>query len=361
VRLAESGETDEISRRHAAAFLALAEEARPHFGGADQKRWLDVVELEHDNLRAALEWNISRGDAEAASRLVFALWRFWQRRGYLTEGANWCDRVLALPAENVPPLVQVRALEATAGSHMARAVRPRADFYTKALEIAQRIGDPGEEANAEYNLAFAIGLNLKNVPRALELLRGAREKWIHLGDRAAVGRASWALGSQLQIGPRAGSIRSNSRRPSPRRKRRSRQTGRPATGSTSGTRCTDGVIQYKRGDSKSPVALSPRPAVSSSRTMTSPGWRSSRATLPSSPRRGRRRASSGPHGHRESALESSAARPHAPRKATGFLFLEVVERDRSRSASERVSAMPVRTARRSSSPSPRRARQGRSR
>ena len=203
VRLAESGERDETSRLHAATFLALAEEARPHFGGADQKRWLDVVELEHDNFRAALEWEISVGDAEAASRQVFALWRFWQRRGYLPEGANWCDRVLALPAEKVPPLVRMRALEAAGGLAYWRAQFDiAADFYTKALEIAQRIGDPGEEANAEYNLSFAIGLNLKDLPRALELLRGAREKWIRLGNRAAVGRASWALGSQLQIGPR---------------------------------------------------------------------------------------------------------------------------------------------------------------
>jgi tetratricopeptide (TPR) repeat protein len=249
VRLAESGETDEISRRHAATFLALAEEARPHFGGADQKRWLDVVELEHDNLRAALEWNISRGDAEAASRLVFALWRFWQRRGYLTEGANWCDRVLALPAENVPPLVQVRALEATGGLAYWRAQFDLgADFYTKALEIAQRIGDPGEEANAEYNLAFAIGLNLKNVPRALELLRGAREKWIHLGDRAAVGRASWALGSQLQIGPRGGID------PVQLEEALASSQEALATNRTTGNRFDlgyalhlTGVIQYKRG------------------------------------------------------------------------------------------------------------------
>jgi len=97
----------------------------------------------------------------------------------------------------------MRAFEAAGGlAYWLAQFDIAADFYAKALEIAERIGDPGEEANAEYNLAFAIGLNLKNVPRALELLRGAREKWIRLGNRAAVGRASWALGSQLQIGPR---------------------------------------------------------------------------------------------------------------------------------------------------------------
>ncbi len=72
VRLAEGGEADEISRRHAAAYLALAEVARPHFGRDDQKRWLAVLELEHDNMRAALEWTIARGHADEALRLVFA-------------------------------------------------------------------------------------------------------------------------------------------------------------------------------------------------------------------------------------------------------------------------------------------------
>jgi predicted ATPase/class 3 adenylate cyclase len=205
VRLAESGEADEISRRHAAAYLTLAEEARPHFGGKDQKRWLDVLELENDNLRAALEWTISLGHADEALRLVFALWRFWQRRGHLAEGATWCERALALPAENVTPLVRMRALEAAGGLVYWRAqFGLSADYYTKALDIAKRLGDPGEEANALYNLGFAYGVPMSDVRRALELLRGARATWLALGDRGGVARASWALGSFLQLGPRGG-------------------------------------------------------------------------------------------------------------------------------------------------------------
>jgi predicted ATPase/class 3 adenylate cyclase len=209
VRLAESGEADEISRRHAAAYLALAEEARPHFGSGDQKRWLDVLELEHDNMRAALEWTIARGHADEALRLVFALWRFWQRRGHLPEGTQWCERALALPAENVSPLVRMKALEAAGGLVYWRAQFDlSADYYTKALEIATRIGDPAEEANAAYNLGFAYGVPMSDVPRALELLRGARAKWLALGERGGVARASWALGSFLQLGPRGGIARS---------------------------------------------------------------------------------------------------------------------------------------------------------
>src|SRR5207245_6977262 len=81
-RLDESGEQDEIARRHANAYLSLADAARPQLQGQEQKRWLDLLELEHDNLRAALEWSIREHHAEEGCRLVYALWRFWQARGH---------------------------------------------------------------------------------------------------------------------------------------------------------------------------------------------------------------------------------------------------------------------------------------
>ena len=74
-RLEESGEREELRHRHCAAYLAFAEGAAPHLQGKEQKRWLDRVELEHDNLRAALEYAISAGATEESSRILFALWR----------------------------------------------------------------------------------------------------------------------------------------------------------------------------------------------------------------------------------------------------------------------------------------------
>src|SRR5438552_8851721 len=95
-RLAERGEQADLRARHLAAYLAVAERARPELQGKDQKRWLDVVELEHDNLRAALEFAISDGRSDDAARLVYALWRFWQSRGYLREGRSWAERAVAV-------------------------------------------------------------------------------------------------------------------------------------------------------------------------------------------------------------------------------------------------------------------------
>src|SRR5262249_38720973 len=72
-----------VRDRHLAWYLALAEEAAPQLAGAAQVAWLDRLEAEHDNLRAALTWARERGAAEAGLRLAAAIWRFWWTRGHL--------------------------------------------------------------------------------------------------------------------------------------------------------------------------------------------------------------------------------------------------------------------------------------
>jgi predicted ATPase/class 3 adenylate cyclase len=202
-RLNESEDRDLVRVRHARAYLSVAEKARTYFQGPEQKRWLDLLESEHDNLRAALESSITDGRGEDACRLVYALWRFWQIRGHLVEGTHWCERVLALPSESVPPLVLMRALEAAAGVAYWRGDIPTATAaYGKAAEIAHAHGDDATQANADYNLSFTYGIPGSDLPRALDLLRSAREKWTRVGDRAGVGRAAWALATFLHFGRR---------------------------------------------------------------------------------------------------------------------------------------------------------------
>jgi len=206
-KLAESGERDEIALRHASAYLELAEEARPHLQGPDQKRWLDRLELEHDNLRAALDSAITRGKGEEAGRIVWALWRFWQVRGHLVEGAQWAGRVLALPLDVVPPLNRMRAFEAAGGIAYWRGEFEQAkDLYQRALENAETYADDADQANAAYNLSFVYGIpavdgSTPHLQKALDLLRIAREKWSKAGDRPGAGRASWALATYLHWGP----------------------------------------------------------------------------------------------------------------------------------------------------------------
>src|SRR3989442_13633652 len=86
----------EVNRQaHADYYLALAEDAEPELGGPQQAAWLERLEEEHDNLRAAMRWSLEQtgGDEggqrqEMALRLGAALRRFWVVRGALSEGPS---------------------------------------------------------------------------------------------------------------------------------------------------------------------------------------------------------------------------------------------------------------------------------
>jgi predicted ATPase/class 3 adenylate cyclase len=97
-KLQESGEAENIERLHAEYFLALAEEAEPAVQGAEQDTWIEVLETEHDNIRAALSWSLEqRGDADSGLRMGAALGEFWYLRGYVGEGRRKLDEALAKP------------------------------------------------------------------------------------------------------------------------------------------------------------------------------------------------------------------------------------------------------------------------
>ena len=94
-RLQESGEGDEIRGRHAAYYLGLAERATPELEGGGQASWLERLEREHDNLRAALGWLLGHDEPDRAARLAAATWLFWVVRGHAGEGQMWLERALA--------------------------------------------------------------------------------------------------------------------------------------------------------------------------------------------------------------------------------------------------------------------------
>ncbi|WP_350206284.1 BTAD domain-containing putative transcriptional regulator [Streptomyces sp. 2P-4] len=120
---AERAAADDADRlaaadRHAAYFLALAEEAEPLLRGSAQLPWIRRVETELDNLRAALRHTTGAGSAEAGERFAVALGWFWWLRNYRAEGADWVGRILrnrsAEPPEGTPAywrLMRVRMLD----------------------------------------------------------------------------------------------------------------------------------------------------------------------------------------------------------------------------------------------------------
>ena len=96
-RLRAEGREKAALRRHALAYLALAEEGARHLPGPDQPRWLDRLTIDYSNLRAALRWTMDTGDVELALRFIAGLWRFWQLDGRLDEGTELAESALRLP------------------------------------------------------------------------------------------------------------------------------------------------------------------------------------------------------------------------------------------------------------------------
>jgi non-specific serine/threonine protein kinase len=94
-KLLRSGKADQLQERHCQFFLNFAEEIEPKLKSSEQVQALDRLDIEHDNLRAALRWALDQGNAESGLRLAVALHIFWVRRDYLREGREWTEQVLA--------------------------------------------------------------------------------------------------------------------------------------------------------------------------------------------------------------------------------------------------------------------------
>jgi predicted ATPase/class 3 adenylate cyclase len=93
-KLSESSE-DEFKIRHSQFFLSMAEEAEPHLTGSEQRKWTNLLEEEHDNLRVAIGRNsLDMNSEESVVKFGAFLWRFWYIRGYLSEGRKWLKEIL---------------------------------------------------------------------------------------------------------------------------------------------------------------------------------------------------------------------------------------------------------------------------
>jgi non-specific serine/threonine protein kinase len=146
-----AGETESARDRHLAWYLELAQAAGKAFQGPDEPAWLNQLEEEHDNLRAALTWSLARApgrspdrrglgnrmsspisdsNAEAALRLAGALPRFWEMRGHMSEGRQWLAQALEAD-DGAAPTTRAHALN---GAGMLAQMQ---GDYTAARALAQ--------------------------------------------------------------------------------------------------------------------------------------------------------------------------------------------------------------------------------
>jgi predicted ATPase/class 3 adenylate cyclase/Tfp pilus assembly protein PilF len=211
-QLAEHGEVEALREWHAAFYLVFAEAAEPALRGAEQELWLARLEAEHDNLRLALGWSIERRAAELAMRLGAALWRFWDKRGYLSEGQRWLDQVLGLagdlhnreqghatePPPSIPAGVRASVLNgagvlAWAQNSYARALALLED----SLALRRELGDTRGIASSLNNMAL-IAQDQGDYARAQAFYEESLTLRRELGDRWGIAMSLNNLGTIVE-------------------------------------------------------------------------------------------------------------------------------------------------------------------
>jgi predicted ATPase len=191
--LTASGAETETRERHARYFLELAEEAETHLASAVEPVWLDRLEVEHDNLRAALSWLLKHGPIHDAHRLAGAMWLFWYYRGRLTEGRRWLEEILRRDDGGDSPALAKALLGLGALAHFQGDEQRSEEVLAESLTISRRLGDAWTAAFALTvmgNLAEDQG----DYGRAGTLFAEARELFQNVGDAVNTAVTIYHLG-----------------------------------------------------------------------------------------------------------------------------------------------------------------------
>jgi predicted ATPase len=153
--LRQSDEGAALQRTHAEFFTELAEQGDTHLMSPDQTVWLDRLNIEYDNIRAAMNW-AAVADVRLALRLGAALYRFWYVRGYWGEGRRWITDLLELEGTQVHSELRAQALNTAAQLALLQGDHAAAQTTVKeALALARRCGDERHTAIA-LNTAAAL-------------------------------------------------------------------------------------------------------------------------------------------------------------------------------------------------------------
>ncbi|MBI3241513.1 MAG: hypothetical protein HYZ49_04380 [Chloroflexi bacterium] len=148
-QLEASGETEDAQRAHCAFFLQLAESTEPKLFGPEQGLWLNRLEQDNNNYRAALRWSLAH-EADLAVRLCAALWQLWFVRGYITEGRRWLAEALS---QTTSPMTIVARAKAIGGACVLAIYQ--AD-YVSAIEAGQESLRLFRQLNIPPGIAAAL-------------------------------------------------------------------------------------------------------------------------------------------------------------------------------------------------------------
>jgi predicted ATPase/class 3 adenylate cyclase len=195
-RLERSGEAEAVRRAHAEYFLVLAEEAEPMLWGEEDAAWLDRLEQDHDNMRAALSWAIAHEEGELALRLSGALQWFWFARGHYSEGRSWLEQALD-KEDRASAEARAKALDAVGWlAHEQGDIDRAADAAEQGLKLSNKAG-VGNVVVAD--LKHVLGETARqrgDYDLAMEFYEESHRLYREAGDRRGV---AWSLGSLANV------------------------------------------------------------------------------------------------------------------------------------------------------------------
>ena len=195
-KLTTHSDEEEVRDRHTIYYLALAEQAEPELRGAQQVMWLNRLEQEHDNLRAALGWSFDKDESEMGMRLSGALWKFWETHGHISEGRRWLEMALAKRNE-ASPLALAKVLNGAGilawnqSDHLAAR-----SLLEDGLRIYRELGDKRMIARLLGNIGVVVEDN-GDYLAAHDLLEESLGIYRELGDNVGIAPALNNFGNLL--------------------------------------------------------------------------------------------------------------------------------------------------------------------
>jgi predicted ATPase/DNA-binding SARP family transcriptional activator/Tfp pilus assembly protein PilF len=188
-RMLESEEAAPLLRAHAQYYRLLALKAEPHLFDAELEVWLTQLDKERDNIRAALEWSKVSAESNPASaaqaleiglHLAALLWRFWELRGYSTEGREWLDALLARSG-SLHTYERAYALHTAGNLASSQGDTRRAkELYQACLSLSKELGNKHFIAHMNNNLGN-IASNEGNYDQAAALYSEALTHYREVG------------------------------------------------------------------------------------------------------------------------------------------------------------------------------------
>jgi non-specific serine/threonine protein kinase len=193
--LAKDQEVDALRHAHAGIFLDLVNRAEPELRGPEQTAWLERLEVEHDNLRAALRWSKESGQVELGLRMAALLWRFWEVRGHLSEGRMWLEELLgADQVFSASPSAQAKALYAAGVLARSQADYNQASaFFERSLALYRELCDKQGIASSLNSLGL-LAHDRTDYANAMELLKEGLALYEELRDDQGIASSLEFLG-----------------------------------------------------------------------------------------------------------------------------------------------------------------------